>query len=249
LKNNKSHHLHTGIKAETVVADSKYGTVENFLACHDRGVEAHIPDLKEFTSKRIEKLKIFSEERFEYDGESDTYRCPAGNRLKPRSLHKNRQSKDYAASQKVCAACSLRKQCTRNKSGRTIKRHLRQEELDRMREASRSARAKRDIKMRQHLMERSYARGTWYGFDRARWRRLWRVQIQEYLIAAIQNIQVLLRYGSNLKRSPSVLMEQIKGVMRRDIRSFLDYTELMNSKMGQRVLSGSPYSRLPLVDR
>ena len=245
----ESHHLHTGIKAETVVADSKYGTVENFLACHDRGVEAHIPDLKEFTSKRIEKLKIFSEERFEYDGESDTYRCPAGNRLKPRSLHKNRQSKDYAASQKVCAACSLRKQCTRNKSGRTIKRHLRQEELDRMREASRSARAKRDIKMRQHLMERSYARGTWYGFDRARWRRLWRVQIQEYLIAAIQNIQVLLRYGSNLKRSPSVLMEQIKGVMRRDIRSFLDYTELMNSKMGQRVLSGSPYSRLPLVDR
>ena len=41
-------------------------------------------------------------------------------------------------------------------------------------------------------MERSFARGTRYGFKRARWRRLWRVQIQEYLTAGIQNMMVLL---------------------------------------------------------
>ena len=244
----ESHHLNTGIKAETVVADSKYGTVENFLACHDRGVEAHIPDLKEFASKRIEKLNIVSEEAFEYDRKTDTYRCPAGNRLKPKSLHKNHQSRDYAASQKVCAVCQLREPCTRNKSGRTIKRHLRQEELEGMREASRSAKAKRDIKMRQHLMERSYARGTWYGFDRARWRGLWRVEIQEYLIAAIQNIQVLLRYGSNLKKSPSVLMEQIKGGIAGGIRSFLGVKELVNSKIEQRVPLGSVFLRRSFIE-
>jgi hypothetical protein len=84
-----------------VVADSKYGTVENFLACHDQGVEAHMPDLKESTAKRIEKLNIFPEERFEYDQESDTYRCPAGNRLKLKSVHIRRQSRDYAASKKI----------------------------------------------------------------------------------------------------------------------------------------------------
>jgi len=243
----ESHHLNTGIKAKTVVADSKYGTVENFLACDDRGVEAHMPDLQESTAKRIEKLNIFSEERFEYDRESDTYRCPAGNRLKPRSLHKSRQSRDYAASEKMCAVCHLRGQCTRNKSGRTIKRHLRQEDLDRMREASRSAKAKRDIKMRQHLMERSYARGTWYGFDRARWRGLWRVEIQEYLISAAQNIQVLLRYGSYIKTSPSVMMEQIEGAITRDIRSFLDSMKLGCSKIGRRVLFGFTYPRLSVI--
>jgi hypothetical protein len=43
-------------------------------------------------------------------------------------------------------------------------------------------------------MERSFARGTRYGYKRARWRRLWRVQIQEYLTASIQNIMVLLRH-------------------------------------------------------
>jgi hypothetical protein len=168
----ESHHFNTRINADTVVADSKYGTIENFLACHDQGVEAHMPDLREISLKRTEKQNIFGEERFEYDPESDTYRCPSGHRLKPRSLHIHRQSRDYAAPKKICAACDLRGQCTRNKSGRTIKRHLRQEDLDRMREASRSAKAKRDIKMRQHLMERSYARGTRFGYDRARWRGL-----------------------------------------------------------------------------
>jgi hypothetical protein len=206
-----------------------------------------MPDLKESTAKRIEKLNIFPEERFEYDGENDTYCCPTGNRLKPKSLHKSRQSRDYAAPKKICAVCQLREQCTKNKSGRTIKWHLRQEDLDRMREASRSARAKRDIKMRQHLMERSYARGTLYGFDQARWRGLWRVQIQEYLISAVQNIQVLLRYGSYLKRSSLVMIEQIKEAMRGDIRSFLDFRELMNSKMRQMVLFGFIYPRLSFI--
>jgi hypothetical protein len=63
-------------------------------------------------------------------------------------------------------------------------------------------------------MERSYARGTWYGFDRARWRRLWRVEIQEYLIAAIQNIEVLLRYGERPKKSLLIKMNQVRGVIK-----------------------------------
>ena len=56
-----------------------------------------------------------------------------------------------------------------------------------------SAESKKDIRTRQHLMERTFAQATRYGYQRARWRRLWRVQIQEYLTAAIQNIKVLLK--------------------------------------------------------
>jgi hypothetical protein len=101
---------------------------------------------------------------------------------------------------------------------------------------------------RTHLLERSYARGTRYGFDRARWRGLWRVQIQEYLISPVQNIQVLLRYGSYLKRSPSVMMEQVKGAMAREIRPFLDFKELMNSRIGRMVLFGFTYPRLSFIE-
>jgi hypothetical protein len=202
-------------------------------------VQAHIPDLGEFSVKRQEKLKIFSEDRFEYDPQSDTYRCPAGNQLKPKSLHFHRQSRDYAAPKKICASCTLREQCTKNKSGRTIKRHLRHEELGRMRRASRSAKAKRDIQTRQHLMERSYARGTWYGFDWARWRRLWRVKIQEYLIAAIQNIEVLIRYGEEPKKCLSVGVNQVKGTIPRVIRSVSDRMKgLMITEMNRLISRG-----------
>jgi hypothetical protein len=197
----EKHQTTTGIKAETVVADSKYGTIENFLACHDRGIQAHIPDLRQVAVNRTAQREIFLEDRFWYDSDTDTYRCPAGNLLKAKSLHMNRQSRDYAAPKKVCAVCQLREQCTKNKSGRTIKRHLRQDELDRMREASRSSKSKVDIRIRQHLMERSFARGTRYGFDQARWRGLWRMRIQEYLTCAIQNIHVLIKHLATPKKS------------------------------------------------
>ncbi len=70
-------------------------------------------------------------------------------------------------------------------------------------------------------MERSFARGTRYGYDQARWRRLLRVEIQEYLIAAIQNIEVLLRYGERPKRSLVVRVNQPEGEIKRGIRSIL----------------------------
>ena len=56
-----------------------------------------------------------------------------------------------------------------------------------------SPESKKDIRTRQHLMERTFAQATRYGYQRARWRRLWRVQIQEYLTAAIQNIKILVK--------------------------------------------------------
>lgn len=196
----RQHQHNTGCRAETVVADSKYGTIDNFLACHDRGLAAHMPDLRQAALKRTGSRGIFLDTEFVYDAATDTYTCPAGQGLKRKSLHMHRTSIDYAAPRKVCEVCPLRAQCTRNKSGRTIKRHLRQEVLDRMRALSRSAQAKRDIRTRQHLIERSFARATRFGFDRARWRRLWRAKIQQYLVATVQNIEVLLRHAKGPKR-------------------------------------------------
>lgn len=206
----EKHEATTGIKADTVVADSKYGTIDNYLACHDLGIKAHIPDMGKANSKRIAKLKIFQDDQFQYDSQSDTFRCPAGNLLKRKSLHISRESSDYGAPKKVCAVCELRSQCTRNKAGRTVKRHLRQDELNTMRERSQSADAKRDIKTRQHLMERSFARSTRYDFDHARWRGLWKIKIQEYLTSAIQNIQTLIRHGSKPKKAVAARAKAIQ---------------------------------------
>jgi hypothetical protein len=44
-------------------------------------------------------------------------------------------------------------------------------------------------------MEGSFAESGRYGFKRARWRGTERVRIQDYLIAAIQNIRLLVTHG------------------------------------------------------
>ena len=191
----EAHRKNTGRSAEVVVADSKYGTIENYLSCYDRGLKAHIPDLKNEQDQGIRRRGIYPTESFEYDAASDTYRCPAGEVLKRRSLHKRIDAVYYAAPKKVCDACSLRSQCTTSKSSREVKRHLRQEEVDGMRTEASSSSSRWDIHTRQHLMERSFAWATRYGFKRMRYRRLWRACIQDYLIATIQNIRVLISRG------------------------------------------------------
>ena len=191
----ETHEANTGTKTTTVVADSQYGTKENLLICHDKNIKAHMPVTKLLLKNTGSREGIFPEERFTYNKEKDTYTCPAGKTLKKRTVHEDKQNIEYGASKKDCVSCTLRSQCTNSKGARTVQRHVRQEELDRMSAIAQSAHARTDLKTRKHLMERSYARSTRFGFDRARWRGLWKVAIQEYLVAAIQNIHTLLRHG------------------------------------------------------
>src|SRR4030067_350158 len=129
----QAHQGNTGAKAETVAADSKYGTIQNYLTCYDKGVKAHMPDLKRKQANSGLRSGIFADDRFVYDKETDTYECPAGKRLKRKSLHEARQGIDYGAPKKEGEKWELRPQCTEKKAGRTVKRHLRQEENDYMR--------------------------------------------------------------------------------------------------------------------
>jgi len=128
-----------------VVADNKYGTIENFLACYDKGIRAHMPDLSRSSSVREEKRGIYPETHFRYDRKRDIYICPAGQELRFKSIHHERQSKDYGARKKDCKNCELPSRCTSNKMGRTVKRHYRQEDLDVILEQSRSDASRKDI--------------------------------------------------------------------------------------------------------
>ena len=186
----EQHTGNTQSPVEVVVADSQYGTINNYLECHDRGIEAHIPPFKDGQNRNGK----FSDEAFSYDPEDDVYLCPAGHRLQRTRYDRNHETFQYQGQAKICKACSLRDRCTDSKRGRTLRRHLRHEEVRLMRERAQSFGSKKDIRTRQHLMERSFARAVRFGFKRARWRRLWRVRIQEYLTAAIQNIMILVQY-------------------------------------------------------
>lgn len=189
-----AHAENTGTDAQVCVADSKYGTIENYLSCHERGVKSHFASLEVGQRGSGRQAGIFPKELFAYDEATDSFICPAGQRLTRRRFNTQRQHWEYTAARNTCSRCALRLQCTRSQSGRSLKRHKRQSELDRMHAQAQSAEGRRDRKKRQHLMERSFARGTRYGIKQARWRRLWRMEIQEYLTATIQNVVVLVRY-------------------------------------------------------
>jgi hypothetical protein len=199
------HEVNTGHKVETAVADHKYGTTENYVACQNRSITTHMGDASKGQNNHHEG-EIFPESAFLYDAASDTYRCPAAQLLRPRRLHPTRRTIEYVARKGVCAACALRSQCTRSSLGRTIKRHEHQLLLDRARLQAHSPAARRDRQRRQHLLERSFAdAANNHHFKRSRWRRLWRQKIQDHLIAAIQNIRILLAYHRP-KRSAAVAL-------------------------------------------
>lgn len=194
----------TGSVATTAVADSKYGTNENLMLCHDRGVTLHTRPLKEVQQDRTENRGIYPEDRFIYERETDTYVCPAGERLYKRNHSVTRAASEYLTRRGVCATCAVREECTRAKLGRSIKRHDRQDVIDVMRRATETNACRSDLKRRQHFMEGSFGQATRYGFKRARYRRQWRVAIQDLLIAAVQNIDILRRYG---QPHPAIALE------------------------------------------
>ena len=196
-----AHEDNTDNKVDTVVADSKYGKIDNFLLCHDLELKAHIPSIEQTHRGSGRQKGIFPKEAFVYSPKEDIFTCPAGQVLKRRNYSTKRKHYEYKASAKTCAQCQLRDRCTRAKNGRTLKRHLRHEALESMLTGAKSRASKRDLKTRQHLSERSFAQSKRYGYKTARWRRLWRMEIQDFLVAAIQNIRILINHSVNKAQS------------------------------------------------
>jgi transposase len=186
------HEQNTRCAAAAIVADQQYGTIANYRDLQHRGLATHMAPMH----SRHTDSDLIPREQFVYDSEQNLYTCPAGQTLHPRRFNERRQATEYATRKGVCAACPLRAQCTRSKSGRTLMRHYEHELIARAWSQARSAQARRDRWRRRYLMEGSFAQAAnLHHFKRARWRRLWRQQIQDWLIAACQNIKLLLRHA------------------------------------------------------
>jgi hypothetical protein len=200
----EQHEKNTASHVEVAVADHKYGTQENYVACAERGTTSHMGDASA-KQNHVRSQGIFPESAFRYDPRKDIYRCPAGETLKPRRLHWAKRTMEYKAPQRVCASCVLRAQCTRAKMGRSLKRHEKQAALDLAKAQAHSRAAQRDRGRRRHLMEASFAdAANNHHFKRSRWRRLWRQQIQDYLIASIQNVRILLKHQTPRRSSAAL---------------------------------------------
>lgn len=185
------HTEHTGQRVSSLTADSKYGTADNLEYCEWNGISAYInPFRSNYTGPKVGK---FRECCFRYDEAGDFYLCPAAQRLTRRGYRADKDSNRYGAPAEVCGVCPVRTFCTTSKNGRTIHRPIRMPILERATARVRTAEGKAHRKRRRWMMEGSFAHSVRLGYKRARARGLRNMQIQDYLVAAIQNLLILTR--------------------------------------------------------
>lgn len=185
------HSEHTGLRLESVTADSKYGTADNLELCEFNGIAAFIvPYRSNYTRSRKEH---FTECCFRYDAEHDVYWCPAGEPLKRAGFRADKDAYRYRANAKACASCSVREFCTSANAGRTLHRPARIDILERAHARTRTERGREQKKLRRWMMEGSFAHSVPLGYKRARARGIQNMRIQDFLVAAVQNVLILLR--------------------------------------------------------
>jgi transposase len=186
------HEANTEIKVETAVGDAQYGTVDNIRRLQERGIATHMACMH-----GGREHDIFPLAQFAYDQASDTYTCPGGQKLFRTRDDPRRQVGEYHPRRGVCAACPAKARCTRAKAGRMIRRHRAQELVDRGQAQAYSPAARLNRRLRDIYVEGSFGQAaTNHHFKRARWRRLWRQQIQDALICAVQNLKILIKHAA-----------------------------------------------------
>jgi transposase/IS5 family transposase len=120
-----------GVETIDVVADKGYFKIEDIEACEKAGMQPYVPRPQRGPSVR---KGLFRKDEFKYDPETDSFTCPAGQRLTPYSSSALRQLKKINyANRKACRDCPLRARCTDNQF-RTVSRLENEGVLDRMQE-------------------------------------------------------------------------------------------------------------------
>jgi transposase len=118
-----------GVETIAVVADRGYFKIEDIEACEQAGIEPYVPRPQRGPSV---KAGLFRKDEFQYEADSDSYVCPAGQRLYPYSSSLLRGLKKINYTNKLaCDACKIRSQCT-NRLFRTVSRLENEAVLDRM---------------------------------------------------------------------------------------------------------------------
>jgi transposase len=118
-----------GVEVLEVVADMGYYDGAEGQKCGAQGLTVYIP--KPQTSANT-KLGLFGKERFTYNPANDAYVCPAGETLTYRfgTEEKGRKIRYYSTA--ACRRCTLKAQCTRNKTNRRLTRWEYEDVLERM---------------------------------------------------------------------------------------------------------------------
>jgi transposase len=181
-----------GREPESVGADTTYGNGEFLQWLAEREIT---PYMRTRESAKRKNSPFYGPERFTYQPESNSYRCPAGEQLNYVGLNVRNRAHAYIGSAKRCGTCSQKPQCT---SGRYKYLAIHMDELARQRARELAntpefAHAQRQRKKVEALFAELKHQ---IGLRRLRLRRLKFAREQFFLAAVAQNIKRLVRFLS-----------------------------------------------------
>jgi transposase len=118
-----------GVEQIAVVADRGYFKIEDIEACEKAGMAPYVPRPQRGASV---KAGFYRKDEFRYDPATDSFLCPAGQRLQPfsSSLLRGLKKINYA-NYAACRDCPLQSHCTKNRF-RSVSRFENEAVLDRM---------------------------------------------------------------------------------------------------------------------
>lgn len=184
-----------------VVADRGYYNIEDIEACEAAGLTPYVPKPSLSTARNGGH---FPKTEFQYDAATDTYLCPAGERLVPRyraSVDKSRKGTFFVGflNRAACKGCVLRERCTK-KTFRVLKRYENESTMERM--ADRLAARPELMARRRESVEHPFGSiKQWMGQSTFLTRRLGNVRGEFSLTALAYN----MRRAINLVGIPALI--------------------------------------------
>jgi transposase len=181
-----------GREPESVAADTTYGNGEFLQWLAERNVTAYMRTRDSVLRKNNPG---YGPERFTYQPESNSYRCPAGEQLNYVGLNVRNRAHAYIGSAKRCGACSQKAQCTTGRY-KYLAIHIHESVRQRARELAQTPEFAKAQRQRKKVEALFAELKNQIGLRRLRLRRMKFVREQFWLAATVQNIKRLVRFLS-----------------------------------------------------
>jgi hypothetical protein len=141
------------------VADKGFFSFMEIKECVDNGVMPYVPEQSRYGVGWVKKTGIptreFASDRFVYDRSTDTFLCPAGNRLEFSYLDRAHEKRMRVYRSNACFACRFfLTKCTRYKRGRTVWRWEYADVVEEMKQ--RMEREPEKLAMRKKIVEHPF---------------------------------------------------------------------------------------------
>jgi len=141
----------TGGTAECTVADAGYRNAAQQVAAQEKGHKVILPE----HGRDSAHGNPYHKSRFRYDAEQDCYYCPQGKKLvRGHTIAaRGRKTETRVYRCRDCKDCSVRSQCTRARSGRTVRRDIYEDFREGERASHNNAERRALLRRRKALIE------------------------------------------------------------------------------------------------